>query len=79
MTNKYNHKLTQSSIILFGSYESERQDALEDRSRHTEDELNILGISFPQGGGRTDNRTFEIESLFNKETVDIRDKKEIGR
>jgi hypothetical protein len=68
----YRKRLTNSSKILFSEFEEERRDALEDRSTMTVNELETLGVSFPQGGGRTYRNTYVIDSLFDEEERDIR-------
>lgn len=73
----YHRRLTESSKILFGAYEEERQHALEDRSTFTSSELKELEVSFPDGGGRTNPDTYEIESLFEEKKVSIKDLPEI--
>ena len=74
----YNKRLNNSQKMLFGEFEEERQEALEDRTTYTSKELEALGVSFPQGGGRTDRDTYIIESLFAEEERDIRKIKSIG-
>ena len=39
--------------------EDDRREALEDRTLFTDSELELLGVSFPQGGGRTNREKFE--------------------
>ena len=72
----YYKRLNNNSKILFNEFEYDRQKALEDRYPYL-DRLETLEVSFPQGGGRTNYRTYEIDSLFDKKKVDIRDKPEI--
>jgi len=69
---RYNARLTECQKILFQSFEEDRREALHDRILFRDDELGNLGVSFPQGGGKTNRDTYIIESLFKKEEVDIR-------
>lgn len=57
---------------LYGEWQRDRCDALEDRSKFDDDELTYLEVSFPDGGGRTKDSTFKIRSRRGNE-VDIRD------
>lgn len=75
----YNKRLNNSQKILFDEFEEDRRNALEDRTTLTSTELETLEVSFPQGGGRTNDDTYEIKSLFDNNTVDIRNIKSIGR
>lgn len=67
----YYKRLNNSSKILFSEFEYDRQKALEDRYPYL-DRLETLEVSFPQGGGKTNYRTYEIKTVFNEDTFDIR-------
>lgn len=68
----YYRRLTNSQKYFFNSYEEDRQSALENRHRFNENKLKTLEVEFPQGGGKTNYRTYEIKTVFNEDTFDIR-------
>ena len=62
-------------------YESDRIDAMLDRTKFTDDELEALEVEFPQGGGRTNPESFVIKQnpfptmakIRRKKNIDVRD------
>jgi hypothetical protein len=69
-----------SQAILTKTRESERQDALLDRTSLSAQEILTLELTASQGGGRTDPDTYTIKqnpfpidsTIKQKETIDIR-------
>jgi hypothetical protein len=73
--------------ILTKTRESDRQEALEDRTGLTTRDLEILGLTGSQGGGETSSKTYEYEqnpfpidsTIRSKKKIDIRKvKPELG-
>ena len=67
-----------SMAFLTQEFEEDRQRALEDRTRFTDAELDTLGITATQGGGETDEDSFEIKTFpypldKAREKIDIRE------
>ena len=49
--------------FLTKEFEEDRQRALEDRTRYTDAELDTLGITATQGGGETNDDSYEIKTF----------------
>ena len=71
--------------FLRKSYEKDRQKALEDRTRYTDDELANLNITNDQGRGKTDYRKYQMlqwisldTSIRKRKRIDLRDRPQIG-
>jgi hypothetical protein len=72
--------------FLTKDYEEDRQRALEDRTRFSEDELTNLEITTDQGRGKTDHRRYEIwqwpfpidRTIRKRKKIDIRDNYRTG-
>jgi len=71
--------------FLRKSYEEDRQKALEDRTRYTDDELTELEITNDQGRGKTDYRKYQMyqwvpmnQKIRKKQRIDLRDRPQIG-
>ena len=68
---------------MTNSYEEDRLKALEDRSKYTDTQLDLVDVldDVALGGGRTDDDTYEFKQfpyptnpqIRTKQTVDIRD------
>jgi len=58
---------------MTGDYENDRKTALRDRRLFTDDELEELDVSFPQGGGKTNPNFFiiEVEALSDSAPTSI--------
>ena len=63
------------------SYEYDRQNALEDRSKYTDEELIAVDITSPvEGGGKTNHKSYEEyqfpfpmdQNIKQREKIDIR-------
>jgi len=71
--------------FLRKSYEEDRQKALEDRTRYTDEELAKLDITNDQGRGKTDYRKYQMyqwvpmnQKIRKKQRIDLRDRPQIG-
>jgi len=72
--------------FLKKSYEADRQKALLDRTRFTDEELENLEITGMQGTGRTDYRKYQVwqwpyptdNSIRRKKKIDLRERPQIG-
>lgn len=66
--------------FLRKSYLRDRNKALEDRSRYTQEELDKrhLDVNQPgEGGGRTDSDTYEIKQYPGSQDASVRTRKKI--
>ena len=71
--------------FLTKSYEEDRQKALEDRTRYTDDELTELDITADQGRGKTDYKKYQMlqwipldPKIRKRKRIDLRDRPQIG-
>lgn len=71
--------------FLKKSYEEDRQKALEERTKFTDDELTDLEITTDQGRGKTNYRKYQMlqwipldVTIRKRKKIDLREKPQIG-